>query len=45
MIVGLMCLIFGLGAWFCDCLEKQEEHNRLREEVKQILHRYDDLKK
>jgi hypothetical protein len=44
LTVGFMCLIFGLGAWFCDCLERQEEEGKLKEEVKNILHRFDDLK-
>jgi uncharacterized BrkB/YihY/UPF0761 family membrane protein len=45
LTVGFMCLIFGLGAYICDVCEKLEQEHKLKEEVKAILHKYDDLKK
>jgi hypothetical protein len=45
IFVGFMCLIFGLGAWISDACISLEEENKLKEEVKAILHKYDDLKK
>jgi hypothetical protein len=44
IFVGFMCLIFGLGAWISDVCISLEEEKKLKEEVKAILHRYDDMK-
>lgn len=44
LFVGFMCLIFGLGALISDVCISLEEENKLKEEVKAILHKYDELK-